>query len=270
MAGDNYAVQYVRQHNQVPWLPSRDLYVRNQFGVQKICAYGSDGSFDSGCTGGVSSDPKDFRFGLYSVLYPLWLTYRHGSESPLAVSLGAMAVDDRKCLVNGVECLVIGGNSEPAPGKSRRFEMHLDPRRSFVPLRLTEAVNGQPVMQIECSFKDDQGVMPVPTSWTLTVLTLGTGRLSVTETVSVEAFEVNKKIDETRFRIDFPPGIPVTVGTNPVRERVRPDGTVPGFAYVDVMDQSSGWWWMLGMAVSAVTAATYLGRRWMRLRFTGS
>jgi hypothetical protein len=148
--------------------------------------------------------------------------------------------------------------------------MHLDPRRSFVPLRLTEAVNGQPVMQIECSFKDDQGVMPVPTSWTLTVLTLGTGRLSVTETVSVEAFEVNKKIDETRFRIDFPPGIPVTVGTNPVRERVRPDGTVPGFAYVDVMDQSSGWWWMLGMAVSAVTAATYLGRRWMRLRFTGS
>jgi outer membrane lipoprotein-sorting protein len=139
--------------------------------------------------------------GLRFPILPLILTLR-GNHPQFFQDLVKFQITRQSVMVGGRPCLELVRDSGP-PGQ-REF-LFLDQKRDYVTVKEMIVLGGQPNWQVDATYTPDPQIGWVPKSWEYIIragkdhVPMNFGRTTVT------AYEINVRVDDNEFNIDFKP-----------------------------------------------------------------
>ena len=168
--------------------------------------------------------------------------------------------------VDGIPCIVISGRDSTIPSHIQsEIIAHLDPQRGFVPLRIVHIVSGKTRVTLKMTYDRKREGLWVPKTWTSTMYS-GDGQVSESSQNLLSGFEVNPRVTDGTFRIDFPPGtLVVDKRKNGKEFLVQNDGSLvplqPG-------NPAKPWRWWLATLVSlaVLVISVFLALWWKTSR----
>lgn len=137
------------------------------------------------------------------LLTPIFCCLRANEPYLVAVNPDELRVTDRSLNVDGRRCLELV--SERPGGRGNVLRVWVDPAMKFVPVRLTKEEGGDVAFEITITHEPHELVGGLPKSWASSQY----GRKhALTETRIVRAThaEINVKVSDSEFTIEFPPG----------------------------------------------------------------
>lgn len=190
--------------------------------VPSIDAY--DGKRHQSLTRGTHGTIKDldsFDGWLNVHLTALVLSLRPLRPEAFGPTPGKWAIDQRRSVVDGHECIVLVQRTSPRPDLSRIRRVMLDPERQYLPLRYEAETGGYLSLRVEMRYEQTHSPEWVPSSWTAAFYRGG----DISEQSLNELKEVVLGLDlpDETFTVDYPPGAEVTrVGNSIPPGRLAP------------------------------------------------